>query len=77
MLILFKYFISLTCLKDIKSVEINLANILYYFKRNLVLRRRQMVLARARARRQAIEENIASNRSTFVVIPKPKDCGKS
>jgi len=40
-----------------------------------VLRRRQMILARARARRQAIEENIASNRSTFVVIPKPKDCG--
>jgi hypothetical protein len=39
-----------------------------------VLRRRQMILARARARRQAIEENIASNRSTFVVIPKPKDC---
>ena len=36
-----------------------------------------MILARARARRQAIEENIASNRSTFVVIPKPKDCGKS
>ena len=58
-------------------MEINLANILYYFKRNLVLRRRQMILARARARRQAIEENIASNRSTFVVIPKPKDCGKS
>jgi len=38
-----------------------------------VLRRRQMLIARARARRQAIEENIASNRSTFVVIPKPKD----
>ena len=36
-----------------------------------------MIIARARARRQAIEENIASNRSTFVVIPKPKDCGKS
>lgn len=39
-----------------------------------VLRRRQMIIARARARRQAIEDTMTSNRATFVVaIPKSKE----